>query len=183
MKYIKVRPKTKLPDTRSKAKLIIIKGIAYFDCDINIVGMQMNTKGSGTIVNTMPDNWIVQQGSGKIIIVDTSGQGTKQAELFQVDGKLKLSNIILCDKDLNVVQNVTSSDTHQHQWNKSLESNLDTDTRTWDNMQTENITMKTSKDPDEKPKDPATYAPAEGGGAIAVGSGSIGGYADAGGGG
>lgn len=174
MKYTK--PKINIEkldklDTHSKANLIISEGIAYFECDIHIVGMQLNYIGSGTIFSTLPDHWIVKQGNGIIVLIDTTGVGIKKEEIFKVDGKIELKGVLLCDTDQNVVQRVNTSDKVNHIWSKSISNEFDTNTTNWDNIKSKNIPMVTTET--VKPVDPATtYDPTESG----VGGGA--GYAE-----
>lgn len=126
-------------NNQSVCNLLISNGIANFESDIAVVGFEINVIGKATIESLLPDNWYLAYSRTKIIIVDLSGQGITNGNIFKVNGKIKIKNATIVDINTKTISKINFNDDNLFKWDKSSQSDYNINTITWDSLKSQNI--------------------------------------------
>ena len=84
-----------------KGRLIVGKAKVYIDTELKYQGLEINYVGDINMTSLLPNNYIVANGNGKIIIIKTTKDENNYKDLFSYLGMAIITKCLLVDIDLN----------------------------------------------------------------------------------
>ena len=113
-------------------KLIINQRLVELETDIEYKAVELHYNGKLYIENLLPQDYIVQKGNSKIIIVKFNKREEILSQLFNYNGYCNISFGFLVDKDLQK-HNLTIESPSVITWN-TLKTNWEDITTKWEDL-------------------------------------------------
>ena len=114
-----------------KSTIICNNGSCSIECDVDILGIEIDFTGTASITPTLPEGWIMQGNKSKMLLIGLQGVAIKNQELFTYEGTIKLKKVVVANKEAKRImcniKNVNPTWKNQY-WDTSIE------TDTWDNF-------------------------------------------------
>ena len=109
--------------------LNIGKNVVSLDTDIVYQAIQIEYIGTINIISLLPNNYILQKGANKIIVVKMERSDTIISDLFEYRGMAMITHCMLVDSDLNK-HNLYINKSNLQLWNTltrvdATENNMD----------------------------------------------------------
>ena len=116
-------------EKKHKGNLNIGKNVVSLDTDIVYQAIQIEYVGTINTISLLPNNYILQKGAIKIIIVKMEKSDTIISDLFEYRGMAMITHCMLVDSDLNK-HNLYINKSNLQLWNTlqapdSSENNMD----------------------------------------------------------
>ena len=114
-----------------KSSIICNNGSCSIECDVGILGIEIDFTGIASITPTLPEGWVMQGNKSKMLLIALQGLAIKDLELFTYEGTIKLTRVIVANNEgkriLCNIKNVNPTWKNQY-WDTSIEAD------TWDNF-------------------------------------------------
>ena len=114
-----------------KSTIICNNGSCSIECDVDILGIEIDFTGTASITPTLPEGWIMQGNKNKMLLIGLQGLAIKNQELFTYEGTIKLKKVVVANKEAKRIrcniENVNPTWTRQN-WSMDIEAD------TWDNF-------------------------------------------------
>tara|TARA_Y100001963_G_scaffold160207_1_gene269007 strand:+ start:2030 stop:2545 length:516 start_codon:yes stop_codon:yes gene_type:complete len=107
-----------------------------------IVAIELDVYGKFELTYTLPNHWIARNSKRKIVLVDPTLEGIVDQQLFTFTGHMKIEKPLAITDDQEIVIKYITDDEKLYKWNLSKGNAFDTNTTTWDNMQSQNKPVK-----------------------------------------
>ena len=116
-------------EKKYKGNLNIGKNVVSLDTDIVYQAIQIEYVGTINIMSLLPNNYILQKGANKIIVVKMERSDTIISDLFEYRGMAMITHCMLVGPDLNK-HNLYINKSNLQLWNTlqapdSSENNMD----------------------------------------------------------
>jgi hypothetical protein len=99
MKIKKYRLNSSQINKLEKSKIIIDNGVCSLETNSDILGIEINFLGKAEITPQLPNGWIMQGNSSKMLIISLQGFTISNSILFTYVGTIKILNAIVCNKN------------------------------------------------------------------------------------
>ena len=114
-----------------KSTIICNNGSCSIECDVDILGIEIDFTGKVSITPTLPEGWIMQGNKSKMLLIGLQGLAIKNQELFTYKGTIKLKKVVVANKEAKRIicniENVNPTWKNQY-WDTSIEAD------SWDNF-------------------------------------------------
>ena len=114
-----------------KSTIICNNGSCSIECDVDILGIEIDFTGKASITPTLPEGWVMQGNKSKMLLIGLQGLAIKNQELFTYEGTIKLKKVVVANKEAKRIicniENVNPTWKNQY-WDTSIEAD------TWDNF-------------------------------------------------
>ena len=136
----KQKKRIKFPEfnTTNECTLSLKNGVASIESDTYIVGLEVWFSGKFNIESLMQENWIVEKGNKKLIVVDTSFVGIKNGELFKIHGLMKITKLKAVDTNIQLIEKANYGDRAKSIWSFLSDTDYAVTTTNWEDYKTEN---------------------------------------------
>ena len=82
-----------------KSTIICNNGSCSIECDVDILGIEIDFTGTASITPTLPEGWIMQGNKSKMLLIGLQGVAIKNQELFTYEGTIKLKKVVVANKE------------------------------------------------------------------------------------
>tara|TARA_B100000700_G_C14999899_1_gene835755 strand:+ start:1435 stop:1980 length:546 start_codon:yes stop_codon:yes gene_type:complete len=114
-----------------KSTIICNDGSCSIECDVDILGIEIDFTGTASITPTLPDGWIMQGNKSKILLIALQGLAIKNQELFTYEGTIKIKRVVVANKEAKrIICNIQNVNPTWIRQNWSMDAEADT----WDNF-------------------------------------------------
>ena len=114
-----------------KSTIICNNGSCSIECDVDILGIEIDFTGTASITPTLPEGWVMQGNKSKMLLIGLQGLAIKNQELFTYEGTIKLKKVVVANKEAKRIrcniENVNPTWKRQN-WSMNIEAD------TWDNF-------------------------------------------------
>ena len=114
-----------------KSTIICNNGSCSIECDVDILGIEIDFTGTADITPTLPEGWIMQGNKSKMLLIGLQGLAIKNSELFTYEGTINIKKVVVANKEAKRIicniENVNPTWKNQY-WDTSIEAD------TWDNF-------------------------------------------------
>lgn len=142
MKIKKYRLNSSQINKLEKSKIIIDNGVCSLETNSDILGIEINFLGKAEITPQLPNGWIMQGNSSKMLIISLQGFPISNSILFTYVGTIKILNAIVCNKNgerISVFTKQTSANWNDQTFDFSI------DTTNWGDYKSRKAVGKVKK--------------------------------------